>query len=244
VQALSGPSESRARDALAVLCQAYWYPVYSYLRGRGCDADKAKDLTQAFFARLLEKHTLKRADPERGRFRTFLLASLTNFVSNERVRSERRRGGSAGVSLDAPLETAEQRYALELRDDLTPEELYYRRWVSVLLARVLNQLRDEFADSDRTELFDGLKGYLTGGKGAAPYETAASRLGMTEGALKVAIHRLRRRYRELLHEEVARTVATSDDVAAEMQDLLGALRAQRRDALSTYQLVLQNKRAR
>ena len=244
MQALSGPSASRARDALAVLCEAYWYPVYSYLRGRGYDADKAKDLTQAFFVRLLEKHTLKRADPERGRFRTFLLASLTNFVANERVRSERRRGGSTGLSLDAPLETAEQRYALELRDDLTPEELYYRRWVSVVLARVLDRLRDEFAQSDRTGLFDGLKVYLTGGKGAAPYETAAPRLGMTEGALKVAVHRFRRRYRELLHEEVARTVASSDDVAAEMHDLLGAMRAQRRDPRSAHQLVLQNKRAR
>ena len=131
-----------------------------------------------------------------------------------------------------------------LRDDLTPEELYYRRWVSVVLARVLDRLRNEFAQSDRTQLFDGLKVYLTGGKGAAPYETAAPRLGMTEGALKVAVHRFRRRYRELLHEEVARTVASSDDVAAEMHDLLGAMRAQRRDPRSAHQLVLQNKRAR
>jgi RNA polymerase sigma-70 factor (ECF subfamily) len=201
-------------------------------------------LTQAFFARLLEKHTLKRADPERGRFRTFLLASLTNFVSNERVRSERRRRGNAGLSLDAPLETAERRYALDLRDDLTPEELYYRRWVSVLLARVLDQLRDEFVQTDKTPLFDSLKRYLTGDKGASAYEAVAATLGMTEGALKVAVHRFRRRYRELLYEEVTRTVASPDDVPQEMQDLLGAIRAQRRDSFPKHQLVFQSKSLR
>jgi RNA polymerase sigma-70 factor (ECF subfamily) len=243
VSAAGAPSAILSHDALSELCETYWLPVYSYLRGRGFEADRAQDLTQAFFARLVEKQTLTRADPERGRFRTFLLSALTNFVANERAYADRRGGRSVSVSLDATLDAADRTCVFHLRDDLTPEDLYCRRWVTVLLARVLHQLRDEFVRAGRTELFESLKPYLTGGKGERGYRFVAVRLNMTEGALKVAIHRFRRRYRELLYQEIGRTVATPDQVEQEIRDLLGVLRGQRR-ANGVHRLVVQTMNPR
>jgi len=232
-----------SQAALAELCQTYWYPLYAFVRRKGHAPHDAQDLTQAFFARLVEKQTLTRADPERGRFRTFLLSALTNFVANERAYADRRGGRSVSVSLDATLDAADRTCVFHLRDDLTPEDLYCRRWVTVLLARVLHQLRDEFVRAGRTELFESLKPYLTGGKGERGYRFVAVRLNMTEGALKVAIHRFRRRYRELLYQEIGRTVATPDQVEQEIRDLLGVLRGQRR-ANGGHRLVVQTMNPR
>jgi RNA polymerase sigma-70 factor (ECF subfamily) len=161
-----------------------------------------------------------------------------NFAANERERAHaaRRGGTSAHVPLDALIETAERRYSIELRDDLTPEELYHRHWVSALLNRVLHRVRDEFVKAGKGELFESLKTYLTGHEGESGYSEVAARLEMSEGALKVAVHRLRRRYRDVLHEEIAHTVATADEADQEIRDLLGVVRLQPRGGLAVRKL--------
>ena len=206
-----------ARDALGALCEAYWYPVYAYVRRRGHPADDAADLTQAFFARLLEKGDLRAANPERGRFRAFLLASVGHFLSNERDRAlaQKRGGGAAVISLDG--EAAERRYALEPSHDLTPERVYERRWALELLGRALARLRAGEERSGRGGRFEALKGHLTG-EGGSYAETAVA-IGTSESAVKVAVHRLRRRYRELVRAEIAETL----DDPSRVDDELGAL---------------------
>jgi RNA polymerase sigma-70 factor (ECF subfamily) len=210
-----------AREALAVLCERYWYPVYAFVRGRGHGADEAEDLTQAFFAKLLEKHYVRDADPERGRFRSFLLAAVTHFLSNERDRETalKRGGGRAVVSLDA--EDAEGRYRLEPSHDMTPERVFRRRWALMLLERAVARLREEAERAGQAERFERLTACLTGD--AVPHAEVAAALGMSEGAVKVAVHRLRRRYRELLRAEIADTVADPAAVDDELRELFAAL---------------------
>jgi RNA polymerase sigma-70 factor (ECF subfamily) len=215
-------SRPEASVALATLCETYWYPLYYYLRRRGYRAEEAQDLTQEFFATLLEKGYLKVADPERGRFRSFLLASLNHFLANEwRRRSARKRGGGKpAISLDA--ESAETRYRQEPAHNLTPEKAYERRWALLLLEKALSTLRDEYAASGKAKVFERLSAFLGGGEHAA-YEKAARELDMTEGAVKVAVHRLRRRCREVLRAEVAQTVADPADVDEELRRLMAAV---------------------
>jgi RNA polymerase sigma-70 factor (ECF subfamily) len=210
-----------AREALAALCERYWYPVYAFVRGRGHGADEAEDLTQAFFAKLLEKRYVRDADPERGRFRSFLLAAVTHFLSNERDRETalKRGGGRAVVSLDA--ENAEGRYRLEPSHDMTPERVFRRRWALTLLERAVVRLREEAERAGQAERFERLKACLTGD--AVPHAEVAAALGMSEGAVKVAVHRLRRRYRELLRAEIADTVANPAAVDDELRELFAAL---------------------
>ncbi len=212
-----------ARDALATLCDRYWYPVYAYVRRRGHDADEAEDLTQSFFATLLEKRYVGAADPARGRFRSFLLTAVTHFLSNERDRATaaKRGGGRAIVSLDA--ETAEGRYRMEPSHDATPERLFERRWALTLLDRTLGALRAEQERAGHAERFDRLKGFLTGEGGDGGYGVAAADLGLSEGAVKVAIHRLRKRYRELLRAEIAQTLEDTAAVEDELRALFAAL---------------------
>ncbi|MBE3071896.1 MAG: sigma-70 family RNA polymerase sigma factor [Acidobacteria bacterium] len=214
-----------SREALARLCEIYWYPLYAFARRWGHTADEAQDLTQEFFARLLEKHYLGDVRPERGRFRSFLLASLRHFLLNERDRvlAQKRGGGHAPISLE--FDAAEGRYRLEPRDTSTPETLYERRWALTLLDQVLQQLEREHRDSKRDRLFEALKGLLTGQADTLPYVEIASRLGMTEGAVKVAAHRLRRRFGELLRQEIAETVADPADVEDEIRYLFKVLAA-------------------
>ena len=215
-------SRPGAGAALATLCETYWYPLYYYVRRRGCRAEEAQDLTQAFFATLLEKEYLRVADPERGRFRSFLLASLNHFLANEwRRRSARKRGGGKpAISLDA--ESAETRYRQEPAHNLTPERAYERRWALLLLEKALSKLRDEYAAGGKAKVFVRLSGFLGGGERAA-YEKAARDLDMTEGAVKVAVHRLRKRCRAILRAEVAQTVADPADVDEELRHLMAAV---------------------
>jgi len=226
--AAAGAADSpAARQALATLCETYWYPLYAYLRRRGHTAEDAQDLTQAFFAALLEKGYLRAADPERGRFRSFLLTALKRFAAKERdrARAQKRGGGAALISLD--LQAGERRYALEPTDDWAPERAYERRWALALLERVMARLRQQYARAGRERLFDCLKVFLAGESGAPSHQQAAAELGITEGAVKVAVHRLRRRYRAVLRSEVAQTVADPAEVDDELALLLTALRGGR-----------------
>lgn len=214
----------RGHDALATLCELYWYPLYSYLRRRGYRAEDAQDLTQGFFARLLEKQSLNVVDRTRGRFRSFLLASLDHYVSNERDRSrtQKRGSGVAPISLDVAI--AEDRYVREPADPLTPERIFDRNWALAVLDRVLHRLRGELRDAGKDSLFETLKVYLTGEQAAGSYRDVGAGLGLSEGALKVAVHRLRRRYRALLYDEIAHTVATPEEVELELQYLIEAIK--------------------
>ena len=214
-----------AEAALAALCQSYWYPLYAYVRRSGHPADEARDLTQEFFARLLEKHALRAADSERGRFRSFLLTALKRFLSKQRhqARAQKRGGGRKPLSLD--FEQGESRYRLEPAHEATAETIYEQRWALTLLDRVFDRLRAEFDQAGKQKAFHRLKVYLTGEAGMPSYREVAVELGMTEGAVKVAVHRLRRRYRALVREEIAQTVAGPEDVDEELSHLFAALRS-------------------
>ena len=211
---------AQAQAALAQLCQAYWYPLYSFVRRRGYSPHDAQDLTQAFFAQLLEKRGLERVDPELGRFRTFLLASLKNFLANDwdRAHARKRGGGQTIVSLDE--ESAESRYQLEPSHDMTPERHFERQWAMTLLDQVLDALRDEYHAEGKGDLFEELKAVLIGQPEA--YADMAARLRRSEGAIKVAVHRLRHRYRELMRARIAETVGEGD-VEDELRHLLAVL---------------------
>ncbi len=214
---------TRAQAALAGLCQTYWYPLYAYVRRRGYSPHDAQDLTQEFFARLLEQNWLTQADRERGRFRTFLLAALRHFLANEWDKAHAQKRGGAIQFVPLQLDDAETRYGQEPADPVTPEQYFERRWALALLDEVLNRLRQEQVAAGAGTLFDALKPCLAGSSQAQPYAALAAELGMTEGAVKVAVHRLRHRYRQLLREEIANTVATPAEVDAEMHHLFAVL---------------------
>ncbi len=215
-------SKGKARTALETLCQVYWYPLYAFARRRGQDPESAQDSTQSFFARFLEKHYLGDVDRERGRFRSFLLASFKHFLANEhdRANAKKRGGGRKKLSLD--VDRAEQRYALEPRHEITAEKIYDRRWALTVLGTVLEKLEASYGQDGKAELFQALKSTLTG-HGSESYRDLGERLTMSEGAVKVAVHRLRRRYREQLRMEISDTVSDPDEVDQEMQHLLDSL---------------------
>jgi RNA polymerase sigma-70 factor (ECF subfamily) len=212
--------ESKA--ALSTLCRLTWYPVYAFIRRDGADAQRALDLTQGFFADLLERNDLATADPERGRFRTWLLACVKHFLSNERDRdnAQKRGGGVPDLSIDA--DHAEGRYQLEPSHGLTPEKLYDRRWTLALLDRVLSQLEGEYAARGKQGVFAALKSTLIDGA-HTPYASIAAGLEMKEGAVKVAALRFRREWAALLRAEVADTIEDPADVDDELQRLCGDL---------------------
>jgi RNA polymerase sigma-70 factor (ECF subfamily) len=205
------------------LCQTYWFPLYAYLRRQGNDSYRAEEYTQAFFVRLLEKPGLRLADPKRGKFRSFLLTVLKHFLADEsaRARTQKRGGGRKILSLN--LETAESLYTLEPAHQLTPEKLFERSWALTVLDRTMTRLKAEATTPKKQKLFDHLKVYLTAKKSSVPYPEAAAELGMTEGAVRVAVHRLRKRYRELLRDEIAQTVTTEEQIDEEIRDLFAAL---------------------
>jgi RNA polymerase sigma-70 factor (ECF subfamily) len=221
VVAASDPKRKEFRSALASLCENYWYPLYAYLRRRGYPADQAQDLTQEFFIRVLEGRYLDRADPEKGRFRAFLLTSLKFFVADEEDRNRaQKRGGGALLPLE--FSSGEERYQREPAHDETPERIFERRWALSVLDRVVEKLRDEFVRHGRAEHFERLKVFLLG-RSDAPYAALAHELNTSEGALKVAIHRLRKRYRELFRQEIADTVADPAEVESELRFLAAVL---------------------
>jgi RNA polymerase sigma factor (sigma-70 family) len=217
-------SSPDARQALETLCAQYWYPLYAFLRRQGYDADKAQDLTQGFFARLLEKRYLDDVQPERGRFRTFLLTSLKHFVLNEHDREQAVKRGRGVRVVPLEIETAEGLYALEPRDDMTPERLFERRWALTVLDQTLTKVRGEYATAGKDALFDRLRPYLVREDDTQPYTTLGPELGMTEGAVRVAVHRLRRRFAALLRTEIANTVSNDQEVEAEIEYLAAVVR--------------------
>lgn len=216
---------SAARDALARLCRTYWYPLYAHVRRRGHASHDAEDLTQAFFARVLERRAVARADPARGRFRSFMLASLDHFLADERerARAAKRGGGMPLVSIDA--EAAEARLHAEPADTRSPDREFDRAWAVALLDAVVTRLRDEHEAAGRGALLGALSATLVGSRESQPYAQLATHLGMSEGSVKVAVHRLRKRYRALLEEEIAETVDSPEAAREEMEHLLAALRA-------------------
>ena len=221
---LAGGSDSpRAGAALEKLCRTYWYPLYAYVRRKGHDPHDAQDLTQAFFARLLEKNYVAQADRERGRFRNFLLTALTHFLADEwdKARRQKRGGGREIISFDAA--SAEERYRLEPIDPLDAAKLYERRWVTTLFEQVLARLEQEFRDSGKGELFDRLKDSLLAEPDGRSYAEVGAALGLTEDAVKKAMQRMRGRYRELFREEIAQTVASPGEVEDELKHLFVVL---------------------
>jgi RNA polymerase sigma factor (sigma-70 family) len=221
VIAAAGSQRKDARSALASLCEGYWYPLYAYIRRRGYPAEQAQDLTQEFFIRVLEGRYLDRANPEKGRFRAFLLSSMKFFLADEADRDRaQKRGGGAVLSLE--FGSGEDRYQREPAHDETPERIFERRWALSVLDRVVEKLRNEFVHHGRPEHFERLKVFLLG-QADAPYAVLAQEMNTSEGALKVAIHRLRKRYRELFRQEIADTVVDPAEVELELRFLAAAL---------------------
>jgi RNA polymerase sigma factor (sigma-70 family) len=214
---------SQAREAMAQLCRTYWYPLYAYVRRSGVSEHDAQDLTQEFFARFIGKHYLKSVHQEKGKFRSFLLASLKHFLADEwdRGRALKRGGGAKMISLDD--DTAETRYRLEPAYELSAEKIYERRWALILLEQVLSRLEAEFVRDGKAALFNELQVFLQSGRGDGSYREVGERLNMSEGAIKVAVHRMRGRYRELLRAESQQTVATPEEIDGELRHLLAAL---------------------
>jgi RNA polymerase sigma-70 factor (ECF subfamily) len=222
-----------AHEALSLLCSAYWYPVYAYIRRLGHPREDAEDLTQAFFARVVEKRSFRHFQSARGRFRSYLLGALKHFIANEHDRSvAQKRGGDDGViPLEGVLRTAEDRYSLEARDTLTPERLFERQWALELLARVEARLSEEALRAGKQEQFARLKPRLLASEGDEGYRVLAADLHTSVGAIKVAVHRWRQRFRELLRDEISHTVVDPGDVGRELRDLMSALRPDRTGGL-------------
>jgi len=212
-----------AGAALDTLCQTYWFPLYAYARRLGQTPPDAQDLTQEFFARLLEKRWLADADRGKGRFRTFLITAFKRFLANEwdRARAQKRGGQAAHLPLDTAL--AESRYETEATRELPADRLYERRWALTLLEQSMARLRGEFEGAGRVAAFEQLKRFLTADKATITYAEVARDLGLSEGAARVAVHRLRRRFREVFREEVMHTVASAEDVDEELRHLMAAL---------------------
>lgn len=220
----AGRTESNERtEALEELCRTYWYPIYGYIRGRGYSAEDAQDLAQAFFERLLEKNYLESVKVERGKFRSFLLASVNHFLSNEwdRARAQKRGGGRAIQSLDE--QDAEGRYLEEAVEEQTPESLFERTWAETVLGAVLDRLRYECNAGRRSDRFEALKGFLVDDKGELSFAEAAVRLSDTEAAVKSFVRRLRVRYREMFREELAKTVEDPAQIEEELRHLVTIL---------------------
>jgi RNA polymerase sigma-70 factor (ECF subfamily) len=224
VLAANHSDSTQARAALAKLCQIYWYPLYAYVRRRGYSAPDAQDLTQAFFARLLEHRSFASANPELGKFRSYILTAMKYFLASEwkQGMAQKRGGGSGLLSLDWAL--AEERFDLEPATHASPDKLFEKQWALTVLQDVLNRLECEYQKDGQTELFSALKQTLLGSREAQPYADLALKLERSEGSVKVSVHRLRKRYRDLIHEEIANTLDDPKDVEAEMQYLFQVLR--------------------
>jgi RNA polymerase sigma factor (sigma-70 family) len=216
-------SSTQSDRALNELCQTYWYPLYAYVRRQGHPKEDAEDLVQAFFARFLEKNYLEGLSIERGKFRAFLLASLKHFLANEWDKSNRQKRGGGVEHLSLDWQSADERYHLDPPDPSSPDKSFDREWALALLERVIHRLREECRRQGKASLFEQAKGYLMVGESAIPYAQAAHELQMEEGAMRVAVHRLRKRYRELLRDEIAQTLTDPAQVAEELRSLQAAL---------------------
>jgi RNA polymerase sigma factor (sigma-70 family) len=220
----AGSSDStHARDALETLCRTYWHPIYVFVRRRGHSPHDAQDLTQGFFARFLEKNYLGGADRTKGRFRSFLLVCLKHFLANEWDKAGAQKRGAHPILIPIDVRSGETSYGLEPAESVTAEKMFERRWALTLLEQVLARLRAEYTGDGKTRTFEQLKSTLTGERRSVPYAEISARLGISEGAVKVAVHRLRQRYRELLREEIAHTVSGPEQVEDEIRALFAAL---------------------
>jgi len=223
VLAAGGGDRTAARAALANLCESYWYPLYAYVRRRGRNPDDARDLTKAFFASLLERRDFEHVDRELGRFRAFLLASLKHFLANEYARDQTLKRGGGVVPISLTVDSAEERYEQEPADATTPETLYERRWALTVIDRVLASVREEWRSHRREREFDALRSCLLGSAPPGGYAATAAQLGMSEGAVKTAVHRLRRRFRLQLRTDIAETVSDPSEIDEEIRYLIKAL---------------------
>lgn len=222
VLAAADENSPAATVALEDLCREYWYPLYAYVRRRGHSPENAEDLTQEFFARFLEKKYLAGLDANRGRFRAFLLTALKHFLANEWDRSNRQKRGGGATLLSLDYQGADTRYQVEPADQLSPDKLFDRTWALTLLERVIVRLADENQAEDRGEQFQQLKTYLMVGAKDIPHAEVAAKLNWTENAVRVAVHRLRKRYRELMQDEIKQTLADPAQAADEMRSLMSA----------------------
>lgn len=221
--AAAGGDDSVARHALEILCERYWYPLYAYVRRRGHEPAESENLTQGFFVMLLERDTIQKADPDRGRFRAFMLGMLKKYMTDEwRKKHAAKRGGFAS-SFSLDFQSAEEQFCREPVDNETPERLFERRWALSLLDNTMARLESEYSEHGRGLLFAQLRPTLGGSKDRIPYATIADELGLTENAIKVAAHRLRKRYREILRDEVAQTVSDVSEVDDELSRLMDNL---------------------
>jgi RNA polymerase sigma factor (sigma-70 family) len=212
-----------AREAVERLCETYWYPIYAFVRRQGLSSHESEDLTQEFFFRFLERHSLGSVQPAAGKFRSFLLACLKNFLANERERAhaQRRGGGVTHVAFDAG--DAETRYSLEPADSRNPESLFERRWALAVLERVIAELRREYSTAGKTDLFEALNGFLPGGHGDISRAELAAKRGVSVGAIDVAVHRMRQRFGALLRQAVTQTVSSEAEVDEEIRHLITVL---------------------
>jgi len=215
-------STPQADLALEELCRAYWFPLYAYVRRRGHSREDAEDLTQTFFARFLAKNYLEGLNAERGRFRAFLLASLKHFLANEWDRSQRQKRGGNVIHLSLDWQTADTKFQVAAVNEPSPDRAFDREWAVALLAKVIERLQQECAAAGKAQLFEQLKIFLTTDKDELSHAAVSQKLGMDEIAVRVAVHRLRKRYRQLLREEIAQTLADAADVDEEMRALFGA----------------------
>lgn len=218
-------NEPSSNESLASLCKAYWYPLYAYIRKRGYDPESAADTTQEFFTRILEKGILSAADPNRGRFRSFLCRVCSNFLANRRDMEHAEKRGSGQKLFEIDSMEAEKRYVQELSNDLTPEKIFDRSWALTLLERVLEKLRKQYDDAGKSEVFAALCGVLTGEDNDVSYVGIADYLGISEVTVRVSVHRLRRRYAELLRKEILSTLTGPTDIEDEINKLFEALRS-------------------
>jgi len=221
IKAARDPAAPVARQALADLCRLYWFPIYSFVRRRGHADDRAQDLTQEFFTRILERDGLATADPQRGRFRAYLLAACQHFLANQHDYDTAQKRGGGRVPLSLEFRDADSRYGVDAPGGRTPEQEFERRWALTMLDQALAALRAEYAAAGKESLFERLKASLTGE--AEPYAVIAAELGLSEGAVKVAAHRLRQRYRDCLHAAIAETVNSQDQIEDEIRALFAAL---------------------
>ena len=216
-------SSTESRQALEALCQTYWYPLYAFVRRQGHGAEEALDLTQAYFIELLEKDYLKNVEPSLGRFRAFLKVSVKHFLSKERDKASALKRGGQTTILSFDAEDAEARYRHEPVEELTPEDVFERRWAITLLEHVFDELQQEFAQADKEDEFEKFKGFLVGEEPKIPYRQAAEELGTSVSAVKASVHRLRQRFGKMLREQIAATVADPAEVDDELRHLLGVI---------------------
>lgn len=215
--------DEQSERALAEICEAYWFPLYVFVRRSGQPAEDAEDLTQSFFAKLIEKDYLEKADKERGRLRSFLLASLKNFMADEwdKSQAQKRGGGKQLVSIDQA--EAEERYALEPKDDASPDRQFEKRWALTLLENIVDELRQEFAASGKEETFNALQPFLAWNSADESYADVSGRIGVSENAARVTVFRMRKRFGELMRLSIAETVSTEEEVDEEMKFLMGVI---------------------